>query len=187
MSVPLDEDVVQQVNDAGSTPWSGTVHRYTAAEYEPLSGEGAYKFGGRWNPRRIFPTIYLARPLSASMGELRRLAEATSVDPQALLRRGYVLHDIEVVDLPVLDLRTPAALAFVGLSVDDIADDDWAACQSVGHAAWFLEYAGVLAPSATGDGHVLAAFEHRIQPGQIAVLESRPLDLETYLRHCPPA
>ncbi len=43
----------------------------------------------------------------------------------------------------------------------DVADDDWTACQAVGHAAWFLGLDGVLAPSASGRGHVLAAFETR--------------------------
>lgn len=180
MSAPLDEDVVQRVNDLGTTTWSGTVYRYTAAIYEPLSGEGAYRFGGRWNPRRTFPVIYLAEPLPAAMLEFRRLAEASAIDPAALMRRGYTLHTIDVVELPVLDLRPPEALAFVGLGAEDIADEDWSACQSVGHAAWFLEFGGVLAPSATGAGFVLAAFETRLQPGQLTLRESRPLDEDTY-------
>lgn len=180
MTAPLEEDLVQRVNDLGAVPWSGVVYRYAGAEYDPLSGQGAYKFGGRWNPRRLFPTIYLAEPLLASMRELQRLTDAAGTDPLALLRRGYALHDIEVMALPVLDLRSPEALECVGLSAEDVTDDDWSACQAVGHAAWFLEFGGVLAPSATGDGHVLAAFEHRIEPGQVTVLRSRPLSPEMY-------
>lgn len=180
MSAPLDEAVVQQVNDLGTSNWSGTVYRYTSAVYEPLSGEGAYRFGGRWNPRRVFPTIYLAEPLRACMREFGRAAQAAAIDPAAMIRRGFVLHTIAVADLPVIDLRSPEALAFVGLSLEDIADEDWSACQTVGHAAWFLEFGGVLAPSATGDGFVLAAFEGRLQSGQLTVRTSHPLDEETY-------
>lgn len=180
MSAPLDEAVVQQVNDLGISTWSGTVYRYTNAVYDPLSGEGAYRFGGRWNPRRVFPTIYLAEPLRACLLEFRRFAQAAAIDPAAMIRQGYVLHTIAVTDLPVLDLRPPQALASVGLSLDDITDEDWSACQAVGHAAWFLEFGGVFAPSATGDGFVLAAFEGRLRPGQLTVSDSRPLDEETY-------
>ena len=180
MSAPLYEAVVQRVNDLGPSTWSGTVYRYTNAVYEPLSGEGAYRFGGRWNPRRVFPTIYLAEPLQACMREFGRAAQAAAIEPAAMIRRGFVVHTITVADLPVLDLRSSDALAFVGLSLEDIADDDWSACQAVGHAAWFLEFGAVFAPSATGDGHVLAAFEGRLQPGQLTVSESRPLDEETY-------
>ncbi len=180
MTAPLDDAVVQQVNDLGTSTWSGTVFRYTNAIYDPLSGEGAYRFGGRWNPRRVFPTIYLAEPLRACVLEFDRMAQAAAIDPTAMIRRGYVLHTIAVTELPVLDLRSPEALSFVGLSMEDITDDDWSACQAVGHAAWFLEFGGVFAPSATGDGSVLAAFEGRVQPGQLSLTSSRPLDEPTY-------
>lgn len=137
-------------------------------------------FGGRWNPRHAFPTIYLADPLRAGMLELDRLAEASGTTPQRLISRGYELHTIQIADLSVLDLRTEDALAAVGLNLDDIADDDWTACQTVGHAAWFLELQGVLAPSASGEGHVLAVFENRTHAGQLAVVATVPLDLATY-------
>ncbi|MFQ1002275.1 RES family NAD+ phosphorylase [Modestobacter sp. SSW1-42] len=180
MTAPLDEAVVQQVNDLGTTTWSGTVHRYTNAVYDPLSGEGAYRFGGRWNPRRVFPTIYLADPLRACVLEFERAARAAAIDPAAMMRRGYVLHAITVTDLPLLDLRSPEALESVGLSLEDITGEDWSACQAVGHAAWFLEFGGVFAPSATGEGFVLAAFEGRLQAGHLSVGTSRRLDEDTY-------
>ncbi|MBM7781814.1 RES domain-containing protein [Arthrobacter tumbae] len=82
--------------------------------------------------------------------------------------------------MPVLDLRAAEMLEQVGLTMDDIAGDEWDACQSVGHAAWFLEFGGVLAPSATGRGYVLAAFEDRVEPGSIAVVTSAPLNPTLY-------
>jgi hypothetical protein len=39
-----------------------------------------------------------------------------------MMRRGYVLHTIAVTDLPLLDLRSPEALASVGLSLEDNDD-----------------------------------------------------------------
>ena len=137
-------------------------------------------FGGRWNPPDLFPTIYLAEPLRTGMLELDRLAEASGTTAQRLISRGYELHTIQVLDLSVLDLRTESALAAVGLNHDDIADDDRTACQSVGQAAWFLQMQGVLAPSASGEGHVLAVFENRTHPGQLTVAATTPLDLATY-------
>lgn len=70
----------------------------------------------------------------------------------ALIDHGLELHTLDAHDLRVLDLRSDSALNQVGLTTDDIADEDWTACQAVGHAAYFLDYDGVLAPSASGLG-----------------------------------
>jgi RES domain-containing protein len=180
VTAPLDEDVVQHVNDAGTTAWSGLAYRFTNARRDPLSGEGSYEFGGRWNPRGVFAAIYLALPQATAMLEFQRRAEAAAMDPLDMLRAGYILHTIEVHDLPVLDLRDEQALAAVGLGQEDITAEDWTACQSVGHAAWFLEYGGVLAPSAAGHGFVLTVFESRLEPRQLTVNESIRLDPATY-------
>lgn len=176
----LDDELVQRVDALGGTPWSGQAFRYTAARRDPLSGAGARLFGGRWNPREIFPTIYLASPLDTCLGELERAAQSQQADPQTMLQASYLLHTISVHALTVLDLRESTELETVGLSQADITDDDWTACQSIGHAAWFLGLSGVLAPSASGRGAVLAAFESRIGPGELSVRESEPLTPERY-------
>lgn len=170
----LDEELVQRVDQLGSTAWTSTTHRYTTARRDPLSGAGARLFGGRWNPKDIFATIYLAQPVAACLGEVQRTAESQGITPDILLRAAYTLHEVAVTDLPVLDLREERALAHVGLTAADIADPDWTACQAVGNAAWFLGLGGVLAPSATGEGVVLAAFETRIA-GHLTVTTSEPL------------
>jgi len=66
-----------------------------------------------------------------------------------------------------MDLTTPVALDAVGLTNDDIADPDWSACQRVGNAVQYLGIAGLLAPSATGVGHVLAVYEPHLRAGQL--------------------
>ena len=157
----LDEDLVQRVDQLGQAHWSGQTHRYTAAKRDPLSGAGARLFGGRWNPKDIFATVYLAVPLNACLGEVSRTAASQGTTPEVLLQADYRLHTIDVSEIPVLDLRSDEALTHVGLTRSDLEDPDWTACQSVGNAAWFLGHAGVLAPSATGEGNVLAAFETR--------------------------
>ena len=118
--------------------------------------------------------MYLAQPEAACVAEFVRMAEATGAAPDALLRRGREMHDIDVSDLPVLDLTDAGALDHVGLTLDDISDDDWSACQAVGEAAHFLGMAGIAAPSATAVGIVVAAFETRVAAGQLTLAESRP-------------
>lgn len=117
--------------------------------------------------------MYLAQPEAACVAEFVRMAEAMGVAPDALLRRGRELHDIEVDGLPVLDLTKNGALDHVGLTLDDVDDDDWSACQAIGEAAHFLGMAGIAAPSATQVGLVVAAFETRVAAGQLTLTASR--------------
>lgn len=99
-----------------------------------------------------------------------------------MLTFPYRLHAIRVNELSILDLRTREAQEIVGLEIDDVSGEDWSACQAVGHAAWFLEMSGVLAPSAGSVGLVIAAFETRADPGQIKVAHSVDLTPQLYRR-----
>lgn len=180
MSAQLNEAIVDRVDQLGFTAWSGVAFRNTTVGRDPLSGAGARANGGRWNPRDEFPVIYLAIPEASCIGELDRASEAAGISPKDRIAVGLELHTIELRDIQVLDLRSTDALAHVGLTSDDISDPDWTACQTVGHAAWFLHAGGILAPSATGIGNVLAAFELRVQPGTIQHRETIPLTEELY-------
>jgi RES domain-containing protein len=178
----IDERLLDAVNTIGPATWSGRSFRYTTARRDPLSGEGARLHGGRWNPPDLFPVIYLAVPESTCMLELERAATDNHIDVETQLQVPYNLHTIDVNEIPVLDLRVDQARANLGLEPND-AIGPWEACQPVGHAAWFLEFAGVLAPSATGSGLTLALFEHRTTSDQIRVVDSQPLTFDLYQRH----
>lgn len=168
----LDEELVQRIDARGTVTWSGTCFRYTTARRDPLSGEGARRFGGRWNPASLFSAIYLASSAQACMVEVDRAATAASTTAEKMLEAAYQLHTVEAEDLAVLDLTTPAAREAVGLEDTDIYGDDWSACQKVGHAAWFLHVQGVLVPAAGGVGLVITAYEQRTRPGQLQVTSS---------------
>lgn len=141
MSDALDEGLVQRIDARGSVPWSGNCFRYTAASRDPLSGEGARRFGGRWNPSVLFPAIYLTDSARACMVEVERAAQVASTTAEKMLEVPYRLHMITVDGLAVLDLRTPEAQEAVGLEIEDIFGDDRAACQAVGLGAT-VDFAG---------------------------------------------
>lgn len=180
MSDGLDEGLVQRIDARGTTPWSGTCFRYTAAHRDPLSGEGARRFGGRWNPPLLFSAIYLADSAQACMVEVERAARTASTTAEKLLEAPYRLHTVGTNDLAVLDLTTPEAREAVGLEDEDIHGEDWSACQAVGHAAWFLHVQGLLVPAAGGVGLVITAYEQRTRPGQLEVSCSEDLTPTRY-------
>jgi RES domain-containing protein len=182
VSDALDEELVERVDSLGTKQWSGSCFRYTSAMRDPLSGEGARRFGGRWNKRGLFSAIYLTDSARACMVEVERAATVDSTTPQNKLRAPHKLHHIAASDLTILDLRTSAAQLTVGLEPADLINDDWTACQEIGHAAWFLHIQALLVPSAGGIGLVITAYEQRIRPGQLTVLTTDDLTPETYER-----
>lgn len=171
-------DILEAIDALGASDWSGEAYRHTRRGVPPLSGEGARIFGGRWNPRDSFPTIYLADSIAGCVAEFRRVAERQGLDPHSFLPRD--LHVIEVSGLRVVDLSTADRLATIGLSFADVRSTDMEACQRIGEAASYLGYEGIAAPSATGTGLVIAVFEEHVGPDQLKLVrtEDLPLDID---------
>jgi RES domain-containing protein len=94
------------------------------------------------------------------------MAEGQGRGPASFLPRA--LHAITINQLAVLDLTTEDAMVAVGLDHTDL-DGPWDPFQAVGAAAHFLRLGGVVAPSATGAGVIIAVFEAHVGPGQLAV------------------
>lgn len=111
--------------------------------------------------------VYLADPLACCTAEMQRL-----LDTQPSVRFPRTIHAISVDGLAVIDLRTADALGSVGLTQDDVVDDDHARCQVVGEAAAYLRVGGVLARSATGAGDILAVYLDNIAPDQLLAIDS---------------
>ena len=158
-----------RVESVGPSVWSGTTYRHTAPRRDPLSGEGARLLGGRWNAPDGTATIYLASPEATCRAEAQRLIDSQGVTG---VRFPRTIHTISVAELRVVDLSDPDRLASVGLSIDDIEAADWSPCQRVGEAAAFLGHQGLVVLSATGSGIVIAAFEPRLNPSQLIVLDA---------------
>lgn len=157
-------DALAAIDRLGSVEFEGLCFRWTPPSRTPLSGVGARLTGGRWNPPGI-STIYLAQPAEASAAEFLKIANAQPGGPEAFERP--LLHTVEVSRLRALDLRREEHLLEVGLTLADVGDEDQADCQEIGHAASYLGLQGVLAPSATGVGIVIAVYDANLQPGQL--------------------
>ena len=124
----------------------------------------------------------LATPVAACLADLAGAARARNVDVETLLRQPHMLHTFKAVDVTLLDLRDTAALDAVGLTPADLFAVDRARCQEVGQAAWHLEFDGVIADFAAGNGDVLAMFENRFDATSLRFVNSQHLDHDAYSR-----
>jgi RES domain-containing protein len=81
---------------------------------EPLSGEGARRFGGRFNPKGV-PALYTALSIMTAIREANQIG---TLQPTTLVAYRADLA-------PVFDATDPAALASLGVAFADLAADDW--------------------------------------------------------------
>lgn len=153
--------LVDAIDCLDPIPYVGDLYRHVAAGRHPLSGAGARSLGGRWNPPQSFATLYLADRKATVEAEFQRMARRQGLSPSSFLPRR--LYRLEVELQAVVDLTGaqafPEALADV-----DFGSDNLAATQAIGEAAQYLGREGILAPSAAGDGNVLAVFIDRLMP-----------------------
>ncbi|MCC3326013.1 RES family NAD+ phosphorylase [Gordonia bronchialis] len=128
--------------------------------------------GGRWGD--TFPVIYLGRPLNSCIEEAyRHLVDEAGIP--AHLVRARTLYSVRVDVTNVLDLRGDAAVDAVDLSQTDLesAVGDYERCQRVAAAAHQLEYHGIIAPAATGQGETLALFRQRLSATEMPTVIDR--------------
>ena len=107
------------------TLWRAYVPRWA---YLPLSGDGAARFGGRWNPVGA-PTIYAARELSTAWAEYNQ---------------GFVQH-------PALIAR----LELSGASLADLTDDRILEGLGIGPGIHLCEWRAMLDDGLAPDTHLL--------------------------------
>jgi RES domain-containing protein len=119
--------------------------------------------GGRWNPRRSFAVLYLGTAIETVVAEFHRLAAKQLLAPVSFLPRTLYSYDVELRN--VLDLREPESREALGLGIKSLIGDDLSSCQAVGEAAFTCGREGIVAPSATGVGSVIAVFPERLTPG----------------------
>lgn len=147
-------------------PYEGSAFRQQAPRFDPMSGEGARQFGGRYNPPRSFPVLYLCTTRACAVAELRRQGERQAIGLTGLLPRTLYHYQLA---LPVVDLTLPDVAAELRVTQDELTRPEWRFTQQIGEVAHHLGIAGLLTPAATGVDQVLAIFLENVGLGAIAV------------------
>jgi RES domain-containing protein len=169
----IDQQLIARIDAIEPIPFAGQAFRHLSHDHHPLSGMGARIHGGRWNSADSYSTLYLALDRETTVREFYRLAERQGRDPEDFLPRRLYRYDISLGAL--LDLRDSAARAALQLSESELCASDAAKCQQIGEGAHNLGLEGIFAPSATGEGVVLAVFFDRLHAdSQVRDLDHEP-------------
>lgn len=114
--------------------------------------------------------MYAATDVATVDRELARAARRSGLSVRHMSPRR--LATIAVRLSRVLDLTRADVLRALGVSAGVLVDEDASIPRRIGEAAHHLGYEAILAPSATGDGTVLAIFlDNRASDSVIEMIE----------------
>ena len=156
----------------GASRMDVTGYRNQAPGFDPRSGEGARRFGGRFNPPNSFAVLYLCSTRACAASEFHRQAQRQSIDIERLLPRELWVVDIRL--RRVLDLTSPKSLESLDIAGEDLTRDDHGFTQDIGKWAHEYRFQTIRTPSATGTGEVFAILlDHVAGPAlKVALLET---------------
>ncbi|MBC8718147.1 RES family NAD+ phosphorylase [Ochrobactrum sp. Marseille-Q0166] len=155
--------------------FEGDVWRIVRAERDVLEG---FASKARWDPG-TFDVLYTSLERDGALEEIHFHLSRQPVFPSKL---RSVLHRISVRTRRTLKLADLGALAELGITPERYGELSYERSQEIGDAAFFLGFDGILAPSARWDCQNLILFMDRMEPSDLAVLESEPIDWADWRR-----
>ena len=141
--------------------------RHQAPGFDPISGEGARRFGGRFNPPGSYPVLYLCSTRACAVSELRRQAVRQVAGVEGLLPRELWIVTTRLWQ--VLDLTRPKNLEVLGVTGPDLVRDDHGFTQDLGRRAQKSGLQAIRTPSATGTDDVFAIFLPNLGSAELRV------------------
>lgn len=142
--------------------YRGYTFRHMSPHFDPRSGEGAKKQGGRFNPPGSFATLYLAPTLATVAAELFRLGKLHFVGAEGLLPRDIYRYSLDLQD--VIDLTDSENEKLLGVDRAELTDDNRDLTQLLGSSAFSLGTQAILGYSAADkNGLIIAVFSENLR------------------------
>jgi RES domain-containing protein len=139
--------------------WKGTVWRAVVGS-TPVKRTS--NLGGRWNTPGV-EVLYTSLAENVARAELEHLLSA---QPVPVLKERRV-HKLRVKLRRVIDLSTESAIDSLGLRLTDIHGPNRTISQNIGGAVAWLQYGGLLVPSARAAGTNLVVFTTTLLPDDV--------------------
>jgi len=167
------------------TAWAGTLFRFHTVDFptakDVLSGGGARKHGGRWNPPGL-ATLYGSTTDTTALEECKANDRYYGV----VTRSPRLLVAIEAQLTRMLDLTNPDIRRALDLTLKELAAEDWrkliasgkeSLTQGLGRAVFEVRGSGLLVRSAAVKRGVNAViFPAACPPDHLEVVEANKLE-----------
>ena len=103
-----------------------------------MNMDGAFLFGGRYNPPEIFSALYLSDSPEGCATEMKR---------RPVTPRDYLIGEIKVTVNNICDLTDTSLLEQLGIDPDELCKDEWELTQELGELIREAGFEGAIVPS----------------------------------------
>jgi hypothetical protein len=147
-----DRAVLDALEDAEVSEFSGTVWRITRAGRSPIRGSAA---NGRWSPGGDVEVLYTSLEREGALAEI---GFRLSLEPIWPSRLQHELHQVCLETQRTLRFVDTKSLLAFGVDSDRYSSFEYDACQALSAAAHFLGYDGLIVPGARHEALNLVLF-----------------------------
>lgn len=151
-----------------------SVWRITRIGRDPIRGSVA---SGRWTPGGGVEVLYTSVEREGALAEI---GFRLSLEPVWPSRIQHEIHEIRIQTSRTLQFANIGNLAAFGVDIARYDSFDYAATQALAAAAHFMEFDGLLVPSARHRSHNLVVFMDRDGAASIERLGSEIVDWTSY-------
>lgn len=166
-----DLALLDSIDNFQREPLHYSVWRVTREGRDPLQGA---RSRSRWC-NDSFDILYASLEKDGALAEAYALLSSQPVFPS---RVNFFVHRISIRLFKALRLPDMATLDKLGVDVTRYRERVYHRTQDIADAAYFLDFDGLIAPSARWNCHALALFTDRILPENIELTHSdqKPID-----------
>jgi hypothetical protein len=172
-----DRAILDALEAAPSEAFEGIVWRTARKGRDPVRGSSV---PGRWSPLGEFDVLYTSVEREGALAEI---GYRLSLEPVWPSRIEHELHRIEVRTQRTLRFIDVASLVPFGVDPSRYQSFDYSATQSVASAAHFLQFDGLIVPSARFPCLNLVIFLDQLLPeAHLRLRASEPVDWADWRR-----
>ena len=146
--------------------FSGEIWRITRKRFEPLRASTAH---GRWSAGADIEVLYTSLE---RQGALAEIGFRLGLEPVWPSRMEHEIHRLDVSVERALKLVDFSALEDLGVDTARFAGFDYSQTNAIAAAAHFLEFDGLMVPSARSTAQNLVLFKDRVKNSQLLASEA---------------
>jgi RES domain-containing protein len=165
-----DRAILDALDAMNPTRFDSTVWRLTRAGHDATRGSAA---NGRWSPGGTVEVLYTSLKREGALAEI---GYRLSLEPVWPSRLQHEIHELTAQRERTLEFADIASLGPLGVDVSRYESFDYTATQALAAAAHFLEFDGLLVPSARHNSTNLVVFMDRGLSGSVDITSTEPVD-----------